>query len=99
MKHIEFGCLVSLQILRKPIFVQACLRLLYSIVLTTQNPDVDRTSLRSGANTHPLGTYDIEGVQPWSDFTLEKILECFGDVLLCDMPIDDFHHPVRQMEV
>ncbi len=61
--------------------------------LTSPNPDVDRTSLQPGRNTLPIGTYEIEDVQPWSDFNLETILECYGDILLRDFSEEDFYYP------
>ncbi|OAL31657.1 hypothetical protein AYO20_08200 [Fonsecaea nubica] len=61
--------------------------------LTSPNPEVDRTALQPGANTNPAGTYEIEGVQPWDDFTLNTIMNCYGDVLLRDVEAEDLYHP------
>lgn len=57
------------------------------------NPELDRTTLRPGTNTLPVGTYEIEGVQPWDDFTLETVLNCFGDILRRDFETEDLHYP------
>lgn len=54
---------------------------------------MDRKTIQPGTNTLPIGTYEIEDVQPWNDFTLEKILDCFGDILLCDVPTEDLYNP------
>ncbi len=55
--------------------------------LTTPKLELDRTGLREGPNSFPVGDYDIEGVQPWADFTHETIIQCFGDIL--NQPLDE----------
>jgi hypothetical protein len=61
--------------------------------LALPNPDVDRITLQPGTNSLPIGTYEVEGVQPWNDFTLEKIMNCFGDILMRDIPSEDLYYP------
>lgn len=61
--------------------------------LTAPNLDVDRSTLPHGTNTIPVGDYEVEGVRPWSDFTLETILACFGDILHSNIPGEDTIQP------
>lgn len=46
-----------------------------------------------GPNSLAVGCYDIEGVQPWRDFTREKVLECFGDILQATTSADLLYQP------
>lgn len=61
--------------------------------LTKPNLEVNRTSLQSGPNSFSIGNYEVEGVQLWADFTLEKALDCFGDILRADIPGYQMHLP------
>ncbi|KIW22020.1 uncharacterized protein PV07_12578 [Cladophialophora immunda] len=61
--------------------------------LTTPNPEVRREGLRAGPNTFPVGDYDIEGVEPWLDFSYETIMDCFGDILTTPVDDDLFNDP------
>jgi hypothetical protein len=61
--------------------------------LTRPNLEVNRTNLQPGPNSLSIGNYEVEGVQPWADFTLEKALDCFGDILRADIPSDQMHLP------
>ena len=66
--------------------------------LTQPNPVLDRSNLQQGPNTSIGGSYEIEGVRPWTDFTIQNILECFGDVLTVNIPSDQLHQPPPIME-
>lgn len=61
--------------------------------LTQPNLDLDRTGLQEGTNTFSVGNYEIDGVREWVDFTLEKVLDCFGDILGEDIPLHLLHQP------
>ncbi len=61
--------------------------------LTRPNVDLDRSQLKTGPNTLDVGSYDIEGVQPWRDFTREKIIECFGDILQANIEAELLYQP------
>lgn len=61
--------------------------------LTQPNVELDRSQLKGGPNSLAVGCYDIEGVQPWRDFTREKVLECFGDILQATTSADLLYQP------
>ena len=61
--------------------------------LTQPNAELDRSHLKPGPNTLDVGTYEIEGVRPWNDFTREKILECFGEILQADTAAELLNQP------
>lgn len=61
--------------------------------LTLPNVELDRNHLKGGPNPLAVGGYDVEGVQPWRDFTREKILECFGDILQANTSADLLYQP------
>ncbi len=61
--------------------------------LNRPNFELNRTNLKTGPNTLAVGSHDIEGVRPWTDFTLGKILDCFGDVLQVATSPDRLYQP------
>lgn len=61
--------------------------------LTRPNVELDPSQLKAGPNTLDVGNYDVEGVQPWRDFTRDKILECFGDILQANTSADLLYQP------
>ena len=40
--------------------------------LTLQNLQVNQTNLQSGLNSFSIGNHEVEGVQPWAAFSLDK---------------------------
>lgn len=60
---------------------------------TQPNAELDRSQLKAGPNSLAVGCYDIEGVQPQRDFTREKILECFIDILQANTSADLLYQP------
>lgn len=60
--------------------------------LTRPNPVLDRSNLQRGPNTSIGGSYEIEGVRPWPDFTFQKILVCFEDILKAEIT-EPLHQP------
>lgn len=61
--------------------------------LCIPNPEVHRDGLRADPNTFPVGDYDVEGVEPWTDFSYETVMKCFDDILQTPIDDDQLHHP------
>lgn len=61
--------------------------------LTRPNVELDQSQLKTGPNTLDVGSYNIEGIQSWRDFTRKKIIECFGDILQADTAAELLYQP------
>lgn len=49
--------------------------------LSTPNPDLDRTNVKSGTNSFNIDWEEVEETSDWEDFTYTNLVHDFGDIL------------------
>lgn len=61
--------------------------------LSQPNLQIDSTSLLPGSNREVDVAVEINGTEPWPEFSYDNVMRCFGDILTVNLPENRFVRP------